>query len=143
MRAHNPTVYWAPGKKLEELERDVIINAYAHYKENKTATAIALGICIRTLDNKLKIYQAEQEERDRLELIRKQEREEFLARCRGKTSTPIFEAESGSHMESLAGPTPELEVPLSESEEIQGVLHEQVTTFGAKRGRQGLSRANG
>ena len=47
---------WQPGRKLEDVEKEVILSAYRFYNENKTRTASSLGIAIRTLDNKLAKY---------------------------------------------------------------------------------------
>jgi two-component system response regulator FlrC len=47
---------WAPGKTLDEIERTVILEALQYHKGNRTHTAKALGISIRTLRNKLADY---------------------------------------------------------------------------------------
>lgn len=47
---------WTPGKTLEDIEKDVIIEALKHHQGNRTHTAKALGISIRTLRNKLADY---------------------------------------------------------------------------------------
>ena len=44
---------WKPGKTLDEIERNVILEALKHFDSNRTHTAKALGISIRTLRNKL------------------------------------------------------------------------------------------
>jgi two-component system response regulator FlrC len=44
---------WRPGKTLDEIERNVILEALKHFSGNRTHTAKALGISIRTLRNKL------------------------------------------------------------------------------------------
>lgn len=49
-------ITWQPGKTLEEVEKEIILVALRFYGGNKTKTAQALGIAIRTLDNKLKAY---------------------------------------------------------------------------------------
>lgn len=50
---------WQPGRTLEEMEKEVILTAMRFYHGNKTHTASALGIAIRTLDNKLAKYRGE------------------------------------------------------------------------------------
>lgn len=55
-------ITWYPGMTLESLEQQVIVAAYRHNHKNKTQTAKALGIAIRTLDNKLEQYDKEQQE---------------------------------------------------------------------------------
>ena len=47
---------WAPGRTLDDIERDVIIEALKYHRGNRTHTAIALGISIRTLRNKIADY---------------------------------------------------------------------------------------
>jgi two-component system response regulator FlrC len=44
---------WSPGRTLDDIERGVIIAALEYHKGNRTHTAKALGISIRTLRNKL------------------------------------------------------------------------------------------
>jgi DNA-binding NtrC family response regulator len=44
---------WRPGRTLDEIERNVILEALKHFDNNRTHTAKALGISIRTLRNKL------------------------------------------------------------------------------------------
>jgi two-component system response regulator FlrC len=44
---------WRPGRTLDEIERTVILEALKHFSGNRTHTAKALGISIRTLRNKL------------------------------------------------------------------------------------------
>jgi hypothetical protein len=48
---------WQPGMSLEDVEKAVIQQAFAHFKKNKTQTALSLGIAIRTLDTKLASYE--------------------------------------------------------------------------------------
>lgn len=52
---------WTPGQTLEAIEREVILKAYRFYQQNKTHTATALGISIRTLDAKLAKFAKEEE----------------------------------------------------------------------------------
>ena len=49
-------ILWQPGMSLADVEKEVIIKAYSFYRENKTQTSIALGVSIRTLDNRLEKY---------------------------------------------------------------------------------------
>jgi len=44
---------WIPGQTLDDIERRVIMDALSYHKGNRTHTAKALGISIRTLRNKL------------------------------------------------------------------------------------------
>lgn len=47
---------WVPGTTMDEIEKQVILHALRHYSGNRTHTAKALGISIRTLRNKLADY---------------------------------------------------------------------------------------
>jgi two-component system response regulator FlrC len=47
---------WAPGRTLDDIERSVILEALQYHSGNRTHTAKALGISIRTLRNKLADY---------------------------------------------------------------------------------------
>lgn len=49
-------INWQPGITLEEIEKEVILKALQFYHGNKTHTANALGISIRTIQNKLAQY---------------------------------------------------------------------------------------
>ncbi|MBU6376073.1 MAG: sigma 54-interacting transcriptional regulator [Bdellovibrionales bacterium] len=47
---------WTPGRTLDQIEKNVILDALKHHEGNRTHTARALGISIRTLRNKLADY---------------------------------------------------------------------------------------
>jgi two-component system response regulator FlrC len=47
---------WNPGQTLNDIERNVILEALQYHQGNRTHTARALGISIRTLRNKLADY---------------------------------------------------------------------------------------
>jgi two-component system response regulator FlrC len=47
---------WKPGRTLDEIERNVILEALKYHDGNRTHTAKSLGISIRTLRNKLAEY---------------------------------------------------------------------------------------
>ncbi len=49
-------VNWSPGQTLDDVERHVILEALDFHNGNRTHTARALGISIRTLRNKLADY---------------------------------------------------------------------------------------
>ena len=54
---------WTPGMTLDAIEREVIQDAMKFYEGNKTHTASALGIAIRTLDARLEKYAADAQAR--------------------------------------------------------------------------------
>ncbi|HUP58561.1 MAG TPA: sigma-54 dependent transcriptional regulator, partial [Bdellovibrionota bacterium] len=47
---------WEPGRTLDDIEKSVILEALKYHQGNRTHTARALGISIRTLRNKLADY---------------------------------------------------------------------------------------
>ncbi|MBL7716735.1 MAG: sigma-54-dependent Fis family transcriptional regulator [Bdellovibrionales bacterium] len=49
-------ITWEPGRTLDDIERGVILEALNYHQGNRTHTAKALGISIRTLRNKLADY---------------------------------------------------------------------------------------
>lgn len=55
-QAAEQSLSWKPGRTLDELERNVILEALKHFSGNRTHTAKSLGISIRTLRNKLAEY---------------------------------------------------------------------------------------
>lgn len=76
-------IIWSPGVKLEDIEKMVILKAFAFYRNHKAATANALGIAIRTLDNKLARYEQEAQQFEDQQAAQAQTRLDFLARARG------------------------------------------------------------
>jgi DNA-binding NtrC family response regulator len=56
MAAKEASRNWTPGQTLNDIERNVILEALKHHHGNRTHTAKALGISIRTLRNKLADY---------------------------------------------------------------------------------------
>ncbi len=131
----NTQVIWSPGVSLETMERNIIVKAYRFYKENKTAAAASLGICVRTLANKLEKYEEEERVVRENAERQKEERKAFLARCRGQNSAGVREQPAIEVAEKL-------EMPMPEREEVQIMLHEQVTTLGAKKTGVRTAKAN-
>lgn len=77
-------IIWSPGCTLEQIERQVIEKAFAFFRQNKSATASALGICVKTLDAKCARYSEQDKIREENNAKERQLRENFLARCRGQ-----------------------------------------------------------
>lgn len=84
-------VTWCPGMTLGDMERHVIEAAFRYHRSNKTATAAALGISVRTLDNKLEKYAEEEEAHKAAEAERAHQRAENLARARGTFGRPVLD----------------------------------------------------
>lgn len=119
----NDMILWSPGVTLEHIEKQVILKAYKHYRENKTITANALGIAVRTLDNKLEKYAEDKlAEEKQLSEIRKRE-EDYKRRARGLASPetlPIgHETQTGVRVESVVELSAQQPVPMPERQEVQ------------------------
>jgi hypothetical protein len=52
--------FWRLGMTLQDVEKKVILEAFHYFQNNKTRTAKALDIAIRTLDSKLEQYASPQ-----------------------------------------------------------------------------------
>lgn len=50
------TITWQPGMTLEDVEKQVVLEAFRFFQGNKTQTSRALDIAIRTLEAKLDKY---------------------------------------------------------------------------------------
>lgn len=127
---------WQPGETLESIEKSVILQAFRFYHGNKTHTANALGIAIRTLDNKLEKYEQEGiNERERAE---KQARMETEARQRARGLTEGISAETGFRMEPTQKTTAQHAMPVQERQEIQEMPPRPAATRGERKGRPSL-----
>ena len=127
-------IFWSPGVTLDAIEKLVICKAYQFYKQNKTATARALGISIKTLDNKFERYEKEDAEANEAMKNESERREQFLHRARfghgAGISNPYqspglsngSEANRGNGMEPSSVAAAQSPVSVSERQEIQGVL---------------------
>lgn len=91
---------WNPGLTLEELEKQAIEKAFRFYQGNKTHTANALGISIRTLDAKLEKYEHDREELQKRTDVEERARKERLEAERRISDKPIAQAPE-EHVVSL------------------------------------------
>jgi len=147
-------ITWSPGITLDQIERQVILKAFDHFRKNKTVTSNALGISIRTLDNKLDKYLEE----DKVELERQNaeraKRSEQLARSRGNPPNNIgliynpstasqpsqasmqhnsSSSNAGVRMEPSRQSAQKHEMPMSEPTKVQTVLpHSPATSHKRK-----------
>lgn len=146
-------IVWSPGVTLDAIEKQVILKAFRFFRGNKTATATALGIAIRTLDNKLEKYEADGKADKLREHDDKQKRLEWLKRQRGTVGTNIDDAPTatnhattsegnsvsrpgaGVRVESADETSEESSVSVSERKEVQGVLPKQAAASGVRRAR--------
>lgn len=79
----NP-VLWSPGVTLAQIEKQIILKAFAFYKGSKITTAQALGISVRTLDHKFERYRKEDGDAEKRADELRIKREDFLLRSRGQ-----------------------------------------------------------
>lgn len=153
-------ISWSPGVTLDSIEQQVIEKALDFFKKNKTATAQALGISIRTLDNKLEKYRDDRRKYELSEEERKRNRDDFLARCRGNIpgqnqyaanaelqkridAANADRSETGLRMEPAQEAATQRIVPVSERAEVQGVLPKDAAGSGDGGARKGVSGADG
>lgn len=81
-------IQWSPGVTLAQVEKQVILKAFKHYGFNKTVTANALGISIRTLDGRLEAYAHEENEAQKVLAEKMKKEQEFQLRQRGIAIPP-------------------------------------------------------
>ena len=55
---HNNVIGLFVGCTVEQIERELILNTLAHHGGCRTSAAKTLGVCVRTLRNKINEYQA-------------------------------------------------------------------------------------
>lgn len=129
----NSQIIWSPGVTLEEIEKQVIVRAFSHFHKNKTATAQALGIAIRTLDARLEKYEKDEKDANERRDEERRQRQDFLAKSRGAPQVPYTgvvetdeklrdEAARRIHMEPAADVGEKSQLPLQERREVQTVL---------------------
>lgn len=137
-------IQWRPGITIYLAEKEVILQAFKFYQSNKTATAHALGISTRTLDNKLERYESDRQyEQQRAEHLAHYERS-LLDEQRGKvpagTAAQIAKtfqhAASRFHMESAEEIGSESDLSLPEREEVQEMLSTETARRRPGRPRQ-------
>lgn len=100
----NVNVNWVPGLTLDEMEKQCILKAFQFYRQNKTQTAGALGISIRTLDNKLERYNEDAEREQERAAAERQSRAEALDRMRGPQITKQFGVGSANQIPFMERP---------------------------------------
>jgi hypothetical protein len=128
-------INWAPGVSLENVEKQVILNAWSFYRGNKTQCSISLGISIRTLETKLEKYEQDGKALRDFGDREERERAEQLRRARGIVGNPIATAltadpaqgdalgtSSGVHVQPVVEVPAQQPVPVPERPEVQAVL---------------------
>lgn len=124
---------WQPGQTLEMIEKNVILQAFRFYQENKTQTANSLGIAIRTLDSKLEKYSQEASGEEK----RNQEQREVQKanELRAKGPQPATSAPKGDGVEPTQGLAPKSAMPLPERKEVQGLSSRHASVGGPRSAR--------
>lgn len=142
----NQPVNWSPGVTLEQIEKQVILNAFRFYRGNKTQTAIALGIAIRTLENKLEKYEADGKLADERANAKRLSDHEQLMRSRGivgrvteatqsRQKDNAYAAYDGPDREPSREISAQHSVSVSERKEVQSVLPKHAAASGNNRRR--------
>ena len=106
--------------KLEDAEKNIIMEALRFYGGNKTHVANGLDIAYRTLTDKLKKYEDKEQEIKNLEEERKRRRNEAI-----QTERKFF-------MEQNARISAQQPVPVPERKEVQKVPLSDATTGSTK-----------
>jgi hypothetical protein len=135
-------INWVPGETLEKIEQSAIEQAFRFYRQNKTQTAEALGISIRTLDHKLERYEDDRIKSEIAITSRRSDRQSLLDRQRGQTQSEGSGSNenrelssSGLRMESAQKVSDEPEMSMPERAKVQEVL-----STSASRRRSGRAR---
>lgn len=128
---------WMPGMTLEHCEQVAIEAAFRWHQSNKTHTAEALKISIRTLDAKLEKYDAEREDYKRRTNDSERLRQEWLHKSRfgHQEAAGVFSATTGMHLEPASQASAQQAMPLPERIEVQEVLPKQTSAGHSKRNR--------
>lgn len=126
---------WQSGMTLESIEKEAILQALRFFRGNKTATALALGIAIRTLDNKLAQYETEKKAMEEVQDGQRRKRQEFQDRARGVSQSQQNEDEAARRVliQSPFGPAKEHALPLPIGNKIQEVSSEQAPVRNTKK----------
>lgn len=135
-------IIWTPGMTLEAIERQVIEKSFCFYRQNKSATARALGITVKTLDNKFERYQKDDEMALEAKKQDEERREQLLHRSRfgagAGLSDPFRPAPAPTRpadnpaardgMEPASGVASQQTVSVPIRNEVQGMLPAENTT---------------
>ena len=117
-------ISYVPGYTIESVEKMIIQQAFAYFKGNKTQTAQAIGIAIRTLDAKLEKYESDDREHKLKHEQLQRQRDAVLARQRAiPGSNPELTARI--QMESVTQVLTEQVMSVSQRSEIQEVLPQE------------------
>lgn len=101
-------INWQPGMTVASVEREVILSALQFYGGNKTKTADALDIALRTLQNKLHEYGVMDGK------AKLQRSAEEIKRNKEQG----LQATTGGHLESSGEVPTEQSVPLRQRKEV-------------------------
>lgn len=146
------SISWSPGVTLEGVERQAVEMAYRFYNQNKTQTARALDIAIRTLEAKLEKYAIDDNQTEKAILDRRFNEENFRRRQRGlapiaggpegalhlsgrEGKREVGKAEPGVRLEPASRAAEESGVPLPVRREVQKVLPPQTSAHRSGKDR--------
>ncbi len=139
-------VTWAPGMTLSEMERQVVKSAYAYFDEDKTRTANALGISVKTVYSYLERYAEEDLVTEQRKEDEKRDKQNWLERSRrGHAAVDGNDSFSsqGHDLQSSTNTAQKRQVSVSERSKVQDVLPTKDSTHRHGRGSDKPQRANG
>jgi hypothetical protein len=157
MNVAGNTMIWSPGITLESIEKQVILIAFRFFRGNKTQTAQALGIAIRTLDAKLEQYQQDGKHSERLQNELRARHASLADRQRGtpdlikgglKPISPevVFngglQPKQGDGVESVKVSIPKLDMPVQVGEKVQEVLPTKAASNRTRKPSKAVPRGN-
>lgn len=150
---------WQPGMTLASVEKQAILQAYRFFRSNKASTAQALGISVKTVENKLNQYLAEDGATTDADKKRRADQLDWQRRARaghdGKfgrqpDTGPALDrfgqetvqglptksndaASQGVRMEPAQAASAQHAVPLPERKEVQGLPSPKAPASGSNR----------
>lgn len=129
-------INWHPGVSLANLEKQAILITFRFFKGNKTQTARALDIAVRTLDAKLEQYQVQHVDEEAAKNERKRKGDEFLRRQRGLSDEDSIRIANGDYNERQVSIDPRGKRP-------QGPTTQSITNGHAEHGTESTEGTSG
>lgn len=134
-------VTWQPGVTLAEIEKQIIFKALNFFGGNKTQAAIALGVSVKTLYNKLEQYETEDAEKasqipetpQHFGLTIDEQRNGRKEARVQTTKTIDDQAPQRLSMEPASRVAPERILPMSERQEVQTLPPKVVGTSNSRK----------
>ena len=75
--------YWSPGFTIKNMQESFVADAIKFYNGSKQSAANSLGITLQQLEDIERLMRLDAEAQDKVDIKRKHDADEFLARSRG------------------------------------------------------------